>query len=34
MAIPIQEAWKKVKDKIEKILGDITKVLEMKTVFF
>jgi len=34
MAIPIQEAWKKVKDKIEKILGDITKVLEMKAVFF
>ena len=34
MAIPIQEAWEKVKDKIEKILGDITKVLEMKAVFF
>ncbi len=34
MAIPIQEAWKKVKDKIEKILGDITKVLEIKAVFF
>ena len=32
MAIPIQEAWKKVKDKIEKILGDITKVLETKTM--
>ena len=34
MAVPIQEAWEKVKDKIEKILGDITKVLEMKAVFF
>ena len=34
MALPIQEAWKKVKDKIEKILGDITKVLEMKTMLF
>ena len=33
-AIPIQEAWEKVKDKIQKILGDITKVLEMKTMFF
>jgi len=30
MAIPIQEAWDKVKDKMEKILGDITKALEMK----
>jgi len=34
MAVPIQEAWEKVKDKIEKILGDITKVLEAKTMFF
>ena len=34
VAIPVQEAWKKVKGKIEKILGDITKVLELKTVFF
>jgi len=34
MAVPIQEAWGKVKDKIEKILGDITKVLETKTMFF
>ena len=30
MAIPIQEAWEKVKDKMEKMLGDITKALEMK----
>lgn len=34
VAVPIQEAWEKVKDKIEKILGDITKVLETKTMFF
>jgi predicted transcriptional regulator len=34
MAVPIQETWEKVKDKIEKILGDITKVLETKTMFF
>ena len=34
VAVPVQEAWKKVKGKIEKILGDITKVLELKTVFF
>ncbi len=33
-AVPVQETWEKVKDKIEKILGDITKVLEMKTMFF
>ncbi len=34
MAIPVQEAWEKVKDKIEKILSDITKVLETKTLLF
>ena len=34
MAIPVQEAWEKVKDKIEKILSDITKVLETKTMHF
>ena len=34
MAVPIQETWEKVKDKMEKILGDITKVLETKTMFF
>ncbi len=34
MAIPVQEAWEKVKDKIEKILSDITKVLETKTMLF
>ena len=34
VAVPVQEAWDKVKGNIEKILGDITKVLKMKTVFF
>ena len=34
IAVPVQEAWEKVKDKIQKILDDITKVLEMKTMFF
>ena len=29
-ALPIREAWKKVKDKIANILEDITKVLEKK----
>jgi len=33
-AVPVQDAWKNVKGKIEHILGDITKVLEMKTMFF
>ena len=33
MAVPIQETWEKVKDKMEKILGNITKVLETKTMF-
>ena len=32
MALPIQESWRKVKDKIAKILNDITKVLEKKTM--
>lgn len=32
VAVPIQEAWDKVKGKIEKILSDITKVLEIKTM--
>ena len=32
MALPIQESWRKVKDKIEKILNDITKALESKTL--
>ena len=32
-ALPIREAWEKVKDKIAKILEDITKVLEKKTMF-
>jgi predicted DNA-binding transcriptional regulator len=34
MAVPVQETWKKVKDKIQKILDEITKVLEAKAVFF
>ena len=34
MAVPVQETWKKVKDKIQKILDAITKVLEAKAVFF
>lgn len=34
MAVPIQETWKKVKDKIQKILDEITKVLETRTAFF
>ena len=33
-SVPVQEAWEKVKDKIEKILSDITKVLETKTMLF
>ena len=33
-SVPVQEAWEKVKDKIEKILSDITKVLETKTTLF
>ena len=33
-SVPVQEAWGKVKDKIEKILSDITKVLETKTMLF
>ena len=33
-AVPIQEAWKKVKGKIPEILDEITRVLEIKAVFF
>ncbi|KAA0000490.1 MAG: HTH domain-containing protein [Thermoplasmata archaeon] len=33
-AVPIRETWEKVKDKIERILIDITKVLETKTLSF
>ena len=33
-AVPVQEAWENVKDKVENILEDITKVLKMKTMFF
>ena len=31
MAVPVQEAWEKVKDKIGNILNDITKGIETKT---
>jgi predicted transcriptional regulator len=34
MAVPVQKTWKKVKDKIQKILDEITKALETKAVFF
>ena len=33
-AVPIQEAWKNVKNKIQKNLEEITKTLEMKAMFF
>jgi len=33
-AVPIQEAWKNVRNKIQKILEEITKTLEMKAMFF
>jgi len=34
-AVPIQEAWKNVRNKIQKILEEITKTLERKaTVFY
>jgi len=33
-AVPIQEAWKNVKNEIQKILEEITKTLEMKAMFF
>jgi len=33
-ATSIREAWKKVKNKIQKILEEITKTLEMKAMFF
>jgi len=33
-AVPIQEAWKKVKGKIQEILDEITQVLEIKAVQF
>jgi predicted transcriptional regulator len=31
-AVPIQEAWKKVKGKIQEIIDEITRVLEIKAV--
>lgn len=33
-AVPIQEAWKKVKGKIQEIIEEITRVLEIKAVLF
>jgi len=33
-AVPVQETWKKVKGEIQKILDEITKVLEMKAMLF
>ena len=33
-AVPVQEAWKKVKGEIQHILDKITKVLKMKAMFF
>ena len=33
-AVPIQEAWKNVRNKIQKILEEITKTLERKAMFF
>ena len=33
-AIPIQKAWKNVRNKIQKILEEITKTLERKTMVF
>jgi len=33
-SVPVQEVWKKVKDRIEKILGDITTIVETKTMVF
>ncbi|RLI99488.1 MAG: hypothetical protein DRP03_03455 [Candidatus Aenigmatarchaeota archaeon] len=33
-AVPIQEAWKNVRNKIQKILEEITKILERKAAVF
>ena len=33
-AVPIQEVWKNVRNKIQKILEEITKALEKKAMFF
>jgi len=33
-AVPIQEAWNKVKGKIQQIIDEITRVLELKAVLF
>jgi len=33
-AIPVQEVWEKVRDRIQKILSNITKVLEKKAMLF
>ena len=33
-AVPVQEAWKKVKGKIQEALDEITRVLEIKAELF
>ena len=33
-AVPVREAWKKVKGKIQEILDEITRVLEIKAILF
>jgi len=33
-AVPVQKAWEKVKEKIQRILDEITKVLETKHALF
>ena len=34
VAIPVQEMWTKVKGKIQQLLDEITKVLEIKSMLF
>jgi len=33
-AVPVQEVWDKVKDKIENILDNITKIINLKTMSY
>jgi len=33
-AVPIQEAWKNVRNKIQRILEEITKTIEKEAMFF
>ncbi|RZN37228.1 MAG: HTH domain-containing protein [Methanophagales archaeon ANME-1-THS] len=33
-AVPVQEAWRRVKGKIQEILDEITRVLELKAILF